>query len=178
MAVINQETTDVEQLGKDNDTVHKEGTTVENDNLIVIALEKVELKKSISLLGVVAILVANIGGSSIFIIPTSILSITGSPGMSMIMWTLSGIIQIGLAFSVVEVALMFNKAGGPYYFIYHTFGNLAGFVFMWGFVIFIASPTWALASYTTSLYFLSLIYKGCLPPDGVVKLVAAWIMGK
>lgn len=166
----------IEHFGNVSNTFVEKESKTENDTPNSASTNKVELKKSITFLGIVAILVANIGGAGIFIFPTAILSFAGSPGMALIMWTLGGIIQAGLAFSVIEVALMFNKAGGPYYFIYHTFGNLAGFVFMWGFIIFIASPMWALGAYTTSLYLLSMIYTGCLPPDGVVKLVAAWIM--
>ncbi|CAG5126519.1 unnamed protein product, partial [Candidula unifasciata] len=166
----------IEQFNDNSNTFADKESKIENDHSITISADKVELKKSITFLGIIAILVANIGGSGIFIFPTAILSVVGSPGMALIMWTFGGIIQAGLAFSVIEVALMFNKAGGPYYFIYHTFGNLAGFVFMWGFIIFIASPMWALGAYTTSLYLLSVVYSGCLPSDGVVKLVAAWIM--
>ncbi|BFZ19364.1 hypothetical protein BsWGS_22402 [Bradybaena similaris] len=166
----------IEYVGNVSNTFAEKESKTENYNPIIASANKVELKKSITFLGIVAILVANIGGAGIFIFPTAILSFAGSPGMALIMWTFGGIIQAGLAFSVIEVALMFNKAGGPYYFIYHTFGNLAGFVFMWGFIIFIASPMWALGAYTTSLYLLSMIYTDCLPSDGVVKLVAAWIM--
>lgn len=167
-----------EKLDKDDSRHRIKSTNVDNIITQEMSPKKVELKQAITFWGIVAILVANIGGSGIFIVPTSILTVAGSPGMSLIMWTLGGIIQAMLAFSVIEVALMFNKAGGPYYFIYHTFGDLAGFVFMWGFVIFIASPSWALGAYTTSLYLLSLIYTECAPPDGLVKLVAAWFMGK
>ncbi|GFO25324.1 Y+l amino acid transporter 2 [Plakobranchus ocellatus] len=146
-----------------------------NDSPEVI-IEKVELKKSITFFGVIAILIANIGGSGIFITPTTILRFSGSPGMSVILWMLGGVVQASLAFCAIEIVLMFNKAGGPYYLIYHTFGDLAGFVFMWGFVIFIAGPSWALGSYTASLYTLSVVYTNCPPPDFLVKLVALWLM--
>ncbi|CAL1541083.1 unnamed protein product [Lymnaea stagnalis] len=137
---------------------------------------KVELKRTITFFGIVDILIANIGGTGIFIAPTTILSFSGSPGLAMIMWTVGGLMQASMALCVMEVALMFNKAGGPYFFIYQTFGDLPGFVFMWGYLIFIAAPSWALGAYTTSLYSLTLVFKDCPPPDGAVKLLAAWIM--
>ncbi|KAH9515662.1 Y+L amino acid transporter 2 [Bulinus truncatus] len=139
-------------------------------------VKKVELKKTITFFGIVAIAIANIGGTGIFIAPTTILRFCGSPGLAMIMWTAGGFMQASMAACVLEVALMFHKAGGPYYFIYQTFGDLPGFVFMWGYLIFIAAPSWALGAYTTSLYSLSLLYKDCPPPDGLVKLLAAWVM--
>ncbi|KAK0041451.1 cystine/glutamate transporter [Biomphalaria pfeifferi] len=94
----------------------------------------------------------------------------------MIMWTAGGFMQASMATCVMEVALMFHKAGGPYYFVYQTFGDLPGFVFMWGYLIFLAAPSWALGAYTTSLYSLSMVYKNCSPPEELVKLLAAWIM--
>lgn len=140
--------------------------------------KKIELKRSITFFGVVAILIANIGGTGVFIAPTTILKLSGSPGLAVITWTVGGLIQVSLAFCVVQLAQLFNKAGGPYYFINRVFGDLASFVFMWGYLIFIAAPSWALGAYTASLYLLSLIFGDCLPSDGLIKLVAAWIMSK
>lgn len=134
------------------------------------------LQRSITIFGVIAILIANAGGTSIFITPTMILRLAGSPGMSIVVWMVGGIVQGLFAFCSVELALMFQKAGGPYYYINFSFGDLAGFVYMWGFVIFIVGPTWALNSYTASLYTLSVVYTDCKPSDFLVKLGALWLM--
>ena len=146
-----------------------------------VTVDKIELgtlRRSITLVGAVAILIANIGGIGIFITPTMILRFSGSPGLSILIWLLGGIVQAAYAFCTVEIALMFNKAGGPYFYIYSSFGDMAGFVYMWGFVIFIVGPSWALGSYTASLYTLSVIFTDCQPSDFLVKLVALWLMGK
>ncbi|XP_005096450.1 cystine/glutamate transporter [Aplysia californica] len=141
-----------------------------------VVVEKVELRKSITFAGALAILLTNCGGTSIFIVPTTILGYAGSPFMALVIWLVGGIVQATLAYCASELALMFMKAGGPYYFIYQTFGDLAGFVFIWGFLIFIAAPAWALGSYTTSLYLLSIVFRDCAISDGLVKLVAAFII--
>ncbi|RUS81977.1 hypothetical protein EGW08_010246 [Elysia chlorotica] len=120
----------------------------------------------------------DIGGTGIFITPTMILRFSGSPGLSILIWMLGGIVQAAYAFCTVEIALMFNKAGGPYFFIYSSFGDIAGFVYMWGFVIFIVGPSWALGSYTASLYTLSVFFTDCQPSDFLVKLVALWLMSE
>ena len=143
-----------------------------------VIVEKVKLERSITLFGAVAILITNIGGAGVFIAPTLILQFSGSPGMSIIIWLLGGIMQAAVAFCTVEVALMFNKAGGPYYYINYTFGDMAGFVFMWSFLLFIAGPSWALGSYTASLYTLSIFYTTCPPPVFLIRLVAFWLIGK
>lgn len=167
-------------IQENGDLKHRdvEQETLKTIDVITETLKKVELKRTITFFGTVAILIANIGGTGIFIAPTTILSFSGSPGMAMVMWLAGGVMQVSMALCVVEVALMFNKAGGPYYFIYQTFGELPGFVFMWGYLIFIAAPSWALGAYTASLYSLSLVFTDCDPPDVVVKLIAVWVMSK
>ena len=149
-----------------------------SDQSCEIIVERVELKRSIAFGGAVALLLANIGGTSVFIVPTTLLRYAGSPALSLFMWLIGGIVQAILSICVAEVAVMYNKAGGPYLYIYKTFGDLPAFVFMWGFIAFIAAPVWALGSYTCSLYLLSIIYGDCSFSDSLLKLVAAWIMSK
>lgn len=138
----------------------------------------VELRKSIKFSGAVAILLGNIGGTSIFIAPTTILALTGSPGLAVIMWSAGGLLTWSIAYSICELALLLPGAGGPYIYTLKVFGNIPGFIILWGFVLLIGFPSWALASYAGSLYILSLFYPSCRPPDSVVKLVAAWLLGE
>lgn len=139
---------------------------------------RVELKRSITLFGVIVILISNIGGTGVFIAPSTVLQLTGSPGLALILWSVGGFIQALLACCVAELSQFFGNAGGPYFFIDWVFGNLASFVFLWSYLIFIAAPLWALGAYTASLYLLSLVFTDCPPPEGLVKLLAAWILSK
>ncbi|KAK7114701.1 hypothetical protein V1264_000718 [Littorina saxatilis] len=138
--------------------------------------ERVELKKSIKFSGALAILLGNLGGASIFIAPTTILSLTGSPGLAVLMWCVGGLVTLSIAVSVCELALLLPRAGGPYIYTLQVFGNIPGFIILWGFVIFIGFPSWALAAYTGALYMLSLVYPDCPPPESAVKLLAAWLL--
>lgn len=145
---------------------------------VQIESQKVELRKSIGFVGVVAIVLGNIGGASIFIAPTTILTLTGSPGLAVLMWCVGGLVTLSIAVSVCELALLLPKAGGPYIYTLQVFGNIPGFIVLWGFVILIGFPSWALAAYTGSLYILALVFPDCAPPDSAVKLLAAWLLGK
>ena len=137
----------------------------------------VRLQQSINLFSATAILLSNTGGESVFIASTSMLVYGGSPGVSLIFWLIGGLINIGLAFCFVEVALLLPKAGGPYYYVKEVFGPFLAFVVLWGFVLSICAPAWALAAYTASLYVMTLVFPDCPPPDLVIKVLAAWFMG-
>ena len=164
------------QDADDGDKIFSQHTTTETQKKISIQTE-VELRKSIKFTGILAILLGNIGGASIFIAPTTVLSLTGSPGLACVMWCVGGLVTMSIAVSVCELALLLPRAGGPYFYTLQVFGNIPGFIILWGFVILIGFPSWALAAYTGALYSLSVIYPDCTPPESAVKLLAAWLLG-
>ena len=68
----------------------------ENDSLV-------GLKMELTLLNCVGIIVGNIIGTGIFVSPRSVLKYTGSVGMSLIVWVISGVMAIVGAFCYVEL---------------------------------------------------------------------------
>ena len=138
----------------------------------------IELQKSIYVFAAIVILLGNIGGSSVFIAPTTILTLTGSPGLAIVLWLGGGLLTFSIALSVCELALRLPRAGGPYIYALEVFGNIPGFMILWGFVLLISFPTWALGAYTASLYMLAVIYQTCSSPDILVNMVAFWILRK
>ena len=133
---------------------------------------------TLSLFDTSSLLVSSLGTSSIFIAMRAILSNTGSVGVTLIIFPMCGLLNYSLARCFTEVAILMPKAGGPYFFILHVFGKFPAFLFMWGFILLIATPAWALLSYTSSLYIVQLVFPGCSPPDAATKLLAICILGK
>lgn len=137
------------------------------------------MKKSINLLHCVAVLVAVTGHISIFISPSVILSAAGSIGLTIIEWIFAGWVNIGVCLCFVELATVFPSAGGPYAYVTNVFGNLSGFIIMWGYIVLIIGPFWAFLSYTASVYILEPFFPvGCKPPSLAVKFLGAWILSK
>lgn len=136
------------------------------------------MEKSINLFQCITILVASIGQIAVFIAPTSILRYSGSVGVSLILWCTGGLVNLSLALCFTEMAAMIPKAGGPYTYVYQIFGPFPGFIIMWGYMLLIAAPVWALSGYTASLYILKPFYPTCQPPEGAIKFLGAWILGK
>ena len=61
------------------------------------------LKEQLGLLDAISIIVGIIIGSGIFVTPKGVLLYAGSPGMSMIVWTLSGLLSMVGALCYTEL---------------------------------------------------------------------------
>ncbi|GFR77942.1 Y+L amino acid transporter [Elysia marginata] len=139
----------------------------------------VEMKKSINLLHMIAILVSVTGHSSIFIAPASILTQAGSIGAALLVWLFGGIIHLGQALCFAEMGTMFPGAGGPYAYAMKAFGPLMGFLMMWGYTILIAGPFWAFLARTAAVYILRPVFPSCTTSDieTATTVLAGWIIG-
>ncbi|MBN7773920.1 APC family permease [Clostridium aminobutyricum] len=89
------------------------------------------LKKSITTIEAMAIVVGMIIGSGIFLKPGIVLTNAGSPFMSIVAWVAGGIITLAAALSVAEIAAAIPKSGGLYTYLSNTYGNLTGFLLGW-----------------------------------------------
>lgn len=131
---------------------------------------------TLSLFDTCGIMVSSLGGCGIFIAMSAILVNTGSVAVTLIILPVCGLLNYSLARCFTEVAILLPKAGGPYFFILHVFGEFPAFLFMWGFVLLITTPVWAIFSYTASLYIGQLFFPGCRPPVIASKLLAICIL--
>ena len=89
-----------------------------------------------------ALVVGNMIGSGIFLLPAS-LALYG--GISILGWliTATGSILVALVFS--KLSKMIPKAGGPYAYSRDAFGDFAGFLVAWGYWLSIVAANAAIA---------------------------------
>lgn len=80
----------------------------EESNSISISQQKVGLKKDLGLLDCVGLIVGNIIGSGIFVSPPAVLHYTGSVGMSLVVWVVSGLFTIIGALCFIELGTCRN----------------------------------------------------------------------
>ncbi|XP_067652368.1 cystine/glutamate transporter-like isoform X1 [Haliotis asinina] len=150
----------------------------DKDGPKVVIESKVQMKQSMNLFHCTALLVSITGHSAVFIAPSTIVKFSGSVGMSLVAWMVGGLINLSLALCFTELGTMMPKAGGPYAFIYSTFGSLPGFLILWGYIVLISGPFWAFQSKTAAVYVVKAIFPGCDIPEMEwgIKMLAAWII--
>jgi len=145
----------------------------EKEALEEIGGEKVELKKTMSMLNGVTVIVGSIIGSGIFVSPSGVLKNTGSVNMALCVWVASGIFSLIGATCYAELGCMIKNSGADYAYIMITFGRLLAFLRLWVESIIIRPGTIAIVSMTFSIYALKPIFPECDPPEDAVRYLAA-----
>ena len=84
----------------------------------------VRLPRVLSFWDISAYFICTVIGSGIFVSPKRVLEHSGSPGMAMIMWLVTGGYNLLISLCYAELSLTFPKAGGDYAYIQEGFGEL------------------------------------------------------
>ncbi len=90
-----------------------------------------EFVKAISRLDATALVVGSMIGSGIFIVSGQIIRDVHSPGLLLLVWTVSGLVTLLGAVTYGELAAMFPKAGGQYVYLREGISPLFGFLYGW-----------------------------------------------
>ncbi|KAL5272469.1 hypothetical protein ACHWQZ_G000616 [Mnemiopsis leidyi] len=138
--------------GSINNDLEGKNSATESSSM---SLKVPELEKTLTLFHTVSIAVGQIIGSGIFISPNVIIKGVGSMGLSLIIWTVGGLLSLCGALCFGELGAICPKAGGEYQYIKMTYGRMASFANLWNLII-VNSMAVAVISLTFSTYFLSL----------------------
>jgi len=90
-----------------------------------------ELKKSVTFIEAIAIVVGMIIGSGIFLKPGIVLNNAGSPVMGILAWVAGGIVTLASALTIAEIASAIPKTGGLYTYLEELYGEKWGFLLGW-----------------------------------------------
>jgi len=132
----------------------------------------VRLKPKMTLLNGCTVIVGSIIGSGIFVAPKGVLINTGSVGLSIMIWVLSGLYSLVGAFCFAELGCMIPKSGADYAYIMTSFGPFLAFIRLWIECMIVRPTSQAIVAMTFALYALRPIYPDCEPPTESVKLLA------
>ncbi|KAG7168980.1 Y+L amino acid transporter 2-like 8 [Homarus americanus] len=162
-------------VGTSPRTTHGEPhTATEGDDNINTdnCVDVVELKRELGLLDCISVIIGIVSGSGIFISPRGVLEYSGSVGLSLLVWGLSGLVSLIGALTFTELATMMPESGGMYTYIHTAFGPLPAFVYLWTALI-IEEPTMrVIDAFTFGTYVLQPFFPSD-PPQVPVRLLAA-----
>ncbi|GFO05908.1 Y+l amino acid transporter 2 [Plakobranchus ocellatus] len=166
-----------------------------------VKTEKVELKRNVSLVSGIALIIGTMIGSGIFISPKGMLEGSGSVGMTLVLWLLCGLLVTMGALVYAELGTMIPESGGEHAYLMFTFdktrrqnlkagaavkyGHPKGsrsfaqapaFVYDWV-ALFIIRPTmFAIMALALGTYAVKPFYPDCDPPEMAIKLTTAVAM--
>ncbi|XP_076436124.1 putative L-type amino acid transporter 1-like protein MLAS [Babylonia areolata] len=133
----------------------------------------VGLKPKISLLNGITVIVGSIIGSGIFVSPRGVLAGTGSVGLALVLWVLSGVYSMIGAYCYAELGTAIVRSGADYAYMLEAFGPFVAFVRLWVECVIVRPCTTAIVALTFAYYVIEPLFPGCEQPGTAVTLLAA-----
>jgi basic amino acid/polyamine antiporter, APA family len=119
-----------------------------------------ELRKELSLFGLVMVAIGATVGSGIFTTPADIAKALPSPSLIALVWVLGGIITLTGALTFAELGGMYPKAGGIYVYLREAYGELVAFLYGWTMLTVTTTASIAVLALTFGQYIDSIYPMG------------------
>ena len=135
--------------------------------------DKIELKQKLSLVNGITVIVGSIIGSGIFVSPKGVLAGTGSVGLALIVWVLSGVYSMIGAYCYAELGTAIVRSGADYAYLFEAFGPFLAFIRLWVECMIVRPCSQAILALTFAYYVMEPLFPDCTQPDDAVRLLAA-----
>jgi L-type amino acid transporter 5 len=136
--------------------------------------DQLKLKRKITLLNGIALVIGTIIGSGIFVSPKGVFKDAGeSIYWALGIWAFCGIFSMMGSLCFCELGTTITRSGGEYAYVLEAFGPLVGFLNLWIQLLVIRPTTQAISSITFAHYVMSPFYDGCPPSPLILRLTAA-----
>ena len=107
------------------------------------------LRRTLGPIDGAAIIVSNVIGSGIFILPAFVAQSVPNPAAMLSVWVVGGVLAFAGAMAYAELASLKPKSGGEYVYLREAFGPVAGFLTGW--TSFVAGFSGAIAASAVGL---------------------------
>ena len=97
------------------------------------------LPRKLGLVDATAIVIGDVVGTAIFLVPDSVAQNLSSAAMILAVWIVTGVLSFFGALAYAELGAMIPSTGGQYVFLRDSYGPLWGFLCGWSFILAIYS---------------------------------------
>ncbi len=136
----------------------------------------IHLRKHVTLLHAFGIIVGAVIGSGIFISSKGVAEQLGSPGATLLLWSITGLFALICALCYAELGSSIPQAGGEYAFVMEIFGPRAGFLCLWVHVVLTIPCTYGAIARAGAIYFLQIFGLEC--EAGLTTLITMLFIGE
>ena len=122
----------------------------------------------------------NLNNYSIYVIYSlgGVIRGTGSVGLALVLWVVAGIVGTLGALCFAELGTTFSESGEKYVYLRKMYGDFAGFVYLWLYLLLFRAGANSIKAMTFARYALQPFYPQCGPPDKAVILLAVCLICK
>ena len=113
---------------------------------------KGQLERSLGSGDLTMLVIGNVIGSGIFLVPSTVLAQVGSVKLALAVWLIGGLLSLFGALTYGELGAMDQGSGGLYSYIRDAFGPFLAFIYGWTMFFVIASGTIATLAVAASNY--------------------------
>ncbi|KAI5618842.1 b(0,+)-type amino acid transporter 1-like isoform X1 [Silurus asotus] len=131
-----------------------------------------KLKREVGLISAISLVAGTMIGSGIFMSPQFVMSNVGSPGASLIIWAVCGLVTLCAALTYAELGTMFRESGGEFIYVLRIYGPLPAFFVAFTFIIVVKPAGIVAVALSFAQYAVAPFYPGCMAPTLVVKFIA------
>ena len=90
-----------------------------------------EFRRDLGVVSAASVVLGTVIGSGIFIAPSLVLQQVGTPGLSLLVWLVTGVCALFGVLCCAELAAMMPRAGGAFVYPRHAFPPWVAFLFGW-----------------------------------------------
>ena len=123
--------------------------------------DNTDLVRGLGLVAAIAVNVANVIGTGVFLKARVMTCNVGTPGMALTVWLVAGLLSLAGALTYAELLAMFPRAAGEYGIMRDAYGRFSGFIYGWT-QFAIARSASAAALAVGFAIFLNTLLKGAL----------------
>ena len=115
------------------------------------------LRRTLGTADLTFLVIGNVIGSGIFLVPSTILAQTGSVRVALLVWAVGGLLSLFGALSYAELGAMDGSSGGLYAYTRDAFGRFAAFLYGWTMFFVVCAGTIAALSVAAANYMGQLV---------------------